>query len=511
VLESVAGISLLVKEKGMNRFALIPFFLLFIAIRLPASEFTVLVYNVENLFDVDGVALFGDYRQGAEGDYGPGPLINKLEGIRTTLAAVNNGTGPEIILFQELELDRTPYDTPSAAAFLAETEGQDLLSVMENNRNLPSELLLLKYLDDHGLTGYHIAQPDPVKAESHPPHKNVVFSRFPVTFVRQRDSLDARDLLVVGLSVDGHELIVLNNHWKSGASDARTEPIRVQNALVVRAEIEAILFRNPQADVIIAGDLNSYYNHSAAFPDLPETGVNDILGANGFESRMIEPGSANLYNLWFEKPLAERGSEVWRGKWGTLMQMILTPGLYDRRGIQYIDNSFDRLVLPGVNVDNRWGRPIAWTNYGGGAGFSDHLPIFARFRVVEGDGEAGFMELQDPTNEELPAERPVVHFERMNRRAVPPADFLAGMSPAERVRQVGELFHIDAQLVASKPARIRVGDLEMEIYSPIRAVRDSLDTLEPGDSIRAYGDLDVFRGKLQLVIRDPGWLFQTGP
>lgn len=495
----------------MSRFASISFCLLFLAARLPASEFTVLVYNVENLFDVDNVALYGDYRQGAEGSYGPGPLLNKLESIRTTLAAVNSGAGPEVILFQELELDRTPYDTPSAAAFLAETEGQDLLSVMENNRNLPSELLLLKYLDDHGMTGYHIAHPDPVKAESHPPHKNVVFSRFPVTFVRQRDSLDARDLLVVGLSVDGHELIVLNNHWKSGASDARTEPVRVQNALVVRAELEAILFRNPQADVIIAGDLNSYYNHSAAFPNLPETGVNDILGANGFESRMIEPGSANLYNLWFEKPLAERGSEVWRGKWGTLMQMILTPGLYDRRGIQYIDNSFDRLILPGRNVETRWGRPIAWTNYGGGAGFSDHLPIFARFRTLAGDGEPGFMKLDNPTNEALSPDRPEVPFARMDRRAVPSIELLESLSPAERARRIGELFRIDAPLAAAGPPRIRLGELELEIYSPLAEVRDRLNQFEPGQTVRAHADLDTFRGRLQVVIRDPSWLFTGDP
>ena len=465
-----------------------------------------MVYNVENLFDVDGVAIYGEYRQGEDGDYGKTPLLNKLEGIRITLAALNDGAGPEIILFQELELDRTPYDTPSPEEFLRETEGQDLAEVLQGKSNLPSELLLLKYLDDHGMGPYYIAQPDPAKSESHPPHKNVVFSKFPINFVRQRDSLNARDLVVAGIDIDGKELIVLNNHWKSGASNAATEIIRVQNARVVRAELEAILFRNPSADVIIAGDFNAYYNHSAAFPEIEETAVNDVLRANGHEVRMVEEDSRNLYNLWYEMDRAERGSEVWRGYWGTLMQMVITPGLYDNRGIQYVDNSFDRLIIPGVNVDPRWNRPISWSNYGGGAGFSDHLAIHARFRSVPGDGTDGFMELVDPSDEALCAKRPKVDFTRMNRMAVPSAEVLSGLTSAERVQQVGELFRVDAEVISSNPIRIRVGDLELDVYSPFRDVRDQLNALQPGERLRCFADFDVFRGRLQVVLQDPSWL-----
>jgi endonuclease/exonuclease/phosphatase family metal-dependent hydrolase len=478
---------------------------------LHGREFTVLVYNVENLFDVDGVALFGQYEQtGSDDAYGPGPLLNKLESIRRTLAAVNSGRGPEVILFQEFELDRTPYGTPDAAAFIARNRDRPLAQLLEESswaRRLPAELLLLKYLTDHGMAPYHIAQPDPARMESHPPHKNVVFSRFPVTFVRQRAKLDARDLLVVGLDVDGRELIVLNNHWKSGASNPELEPVRVQNARVVRAEVEAILTENPLADVIVAGDFNAYYNHSAAFPELEETAVNDVLRANGWESRMVEAGSRNLYNLWFELPREQRGSEVWQGRWGTLMQMVVTPGLYDQRGIQYVDNSFGRLILPGENVETRWGRPIAWTNHGGGAGFSDHLPIYARFQVVE-DERDGWMQLQRPTNEAPDAFRPVVPFARMDRRAVPPIEELATMSPAERARQFGSLFRVDTELAGSDPAVIQVGELELEVFSPVRSVREVLSGMAVGDPLRAFVDLDDWRGRLQVVIRDPAWLHQ---
>jgi len=482
---------------------------------LGAREFTVVVYNVENLFDLDGVALYSQYEQDCCGPYGLEPLMRKLEAIRCTLAKFNDGEGPEIVLFQELELDRTPYGTLDTGAFLRDTRGRPLREILEQERwgrNLPAELLLLKYLEDHGMGGYHIAAPDPARMETHPPHQNVVFSRFPISHVRQRPKHEARDLLEVGIDVDGHAFIVLNNHWKSGASNPDTEPVRVQNARVVRARLDALLLQNPRADILIAGDLNSHYNQRAVLPDLKETGVNCVLGAHGFESRMTGGGDhAGLYNLWFELPPEERGSEVWRGRWGTLMQMLVTPGLYDRRGIQYVDNSFGRLMVPGFNVDTRWQRPVAWSNYGGGGGVSDHLPIYARFRVIPGAGGEGWKELDNPTNEALTPHQPVVPFERMDRRAVPPLQRLAGMSPRERVGQMGEVFAISGPLHAAGPARVKAGDLTLEIFSPVPSVREALNALQPGDELRAFADLEDWRGRLQLVIRHASWLHHPPP
>jgi len=476
---------------------------------LSARAFTVLVYNVENLFDIDGVALFGDYDPVSGSDYGAGHVLNKLESIRTTLAAFNDGRGPEVILFQEFELDRTPFGTPDAHTFLARNKDRDLARILAEEPSasrLPAELLLLKYLEDHGMGGYAIAQPDPMRMETHPPHKNVVFSRFPVKEVRQRPMLSARDLLVAVLDVDGHELMVLNNHWKSGASNHETEPTRIQNAYVVRAEVEAILHENPRAELLIGGDLNCYYNHKAAFPELEKTAVNDVLGANGFENRMTRDGSRNLYNLWFELPFEKRGSEVWRGMWGTLMQLIVTPGLYDQQGIQYVDNSFDRLVLPGENTDTRWGRPRAWSNFGGGSGFSDHLPIYARFRVLTEPAEGEWMALENPTNEEMSPARPGVNFARMDRRALPDIATLAPLTDQERARYMGEVFAIDLPVASVDPVRIQVGDLSLQVWSPLREVRDRLNALQPGDRLRTLADLDYWRGNVQVVVRHPTWL-----
>lgn len=467
------------------------------------TEFTVLVYNVENLFDVDGVAEFEDYRE-RPGGYGIGALVRKMENIRRSLAYFGEGAGPEVILFQEFELDRTPFGTPEAGAFLQRTRGiavQDLLETEEDARNLPVELLLLKYLADHGMGGYHIAQPDTEKLEFWPAHKNVVFSRYPILYTRQRPLLDARDLLVVGLDVEGAEFVVMNNHWKSGASNPELEVVRVQNARVVRAELERILYNNPAADILIGGDLNCYYNHAVSFPELAETGVNHVLRA-GLNERMLVEEGRGLYNLWGEVPKAERGSEVWRGKWGTLMQMIVTPGLYDDAGIQIVDNSFGRVILPGENVEERWGRPLAWSNWGGGAGFSDHLPIYAKFRVVEPGTETEWKNL---TDEPLTAERPAVDFALPSERNLKSLAILAQMTPAQQAEHLGEPFRVNGRLSSKRPLRVEVAGMEMAVFSPWRSVREALEALPVGARVEFVGDLDYWRGTLQVVIQSPDW------
>ena len=67
------------------------------------------------------------------------------------------------------------------------------------------------------------------------------------------------------------------------------------------------------------------------------TGLNDVLRSQGNELAVRGP-QRDLYNLWFELPAPERGSDTYRGEWGTLMHLIISRGLYDFRGVQYVDN-----------------------------------------------------------------------------------------------------------------------------------------------------------------------------
>jgi len=478
-----------------------------------AREFSVLVYNVENLFDLDGVALYEQFKpeSGPDYVYGPRQLLTKLEAIRQVLASFNDGAGPEIILFQELELDRTPFsdvrDFPGFLETFADTTVEAMLMQDFDPyiSRLPIEALLLKYLEDHGITGYQIAQPDPFRSESWPAHKNVIFSRFPIIATNQRPSEDARDLMVAVVSVDGHPLVLMNNHWKSGASSANVEPVRVQNAHVVKAELEALLLRDPLADVILGGDFNSHYNQSATVA--AHSGINSVLGSQGSELRLIEDPATHLYNLWHELPLEERGSEVWRARWGTLMQILVSRGLYDRSGIQYVDNSFQRVIVPGA-VDARFGTPNDWAGFGPGSGFSDHLPVAARFRVVDDGLRGEWMALVNPSDERiLPSDQPRVDYRiaEAERATIPDANVLASYDAARMSAAFGELFVVEAKLDSVNPFRVSVAGRSFQVFPDASEVFDEMRALQPGTTVRFIGELDDWRGNLQFVIRHSSW------
>jgi hypothetical protein len=90
-----------------------------------STEFTVLTYNVEHLFDVDGIAVYSDLVEtDDENTYSPGHLLRKLQAISTTLKTCHDGAGPEIIAFNEFEIDFTPESTVTDyAAFLEQYRG----------------------------------------------------------------------------------------------------------------------------------------------------------------------------------------------------------------------------------------------------------------------------------------------------------------------------------------------------------------------------------------------------
>ena len=100
------------------------FFLAFLALApaLFARPFTVVAYNVENLFDVDGIAVYEEYQSAA---YTPAHLRTKLDHIAQVVARIgDNGRGPDIILFEEIEVDRTPESrVDDQAAFLRRYAG----------------------------------------------------------------------------------------------------------------------------------------------------------------------------------------------------------------------------------------------------------------------------------------------------------------------------------------------------------------------------------------------------
>ena len=498
--------------------------LLTAALALPASarEFTVVTYNVENLFDADGAAMFDDYKETGEAmGYTPAKFLVKLENIARTLKTFNDGAGPEIIAFNEFEIDFSPDSgIEDYAGFLAKYKDmtvEQMLTTKLNDeiRGLPSEAMLLKYLTDEGMTGYEVVigedKPDLAaldsddKAVHRKAHKNALFSKFPVQDTKSHSTPDARDILEVKLDIEGHPLTVFVNHWKSRASDINAEQTRRLNAQTLRERVDQILAEDPSADIILAGDFNSQYNQTKANPHLGKTGVNDVLGSQGDEATTANAAGFSLYNLWHELPPEKRFSDSYDGDWGTLMQKMIAPGLYDHRGVQYVDNSFEVVVLKGVNTVGPLDLPRRWTNAGGGGGMSDHFPIAARFRTVDDGDTAKRLALSDPGTEDAPSELFEVGLDTLKPDKLPSFETIHAKDPA---KHMGNFFRVRGKIASLRPLAIEVGGKEYLLHSHDDDLRQQLRSYPKDGRLEFIGELATHRGKLQFVVAEEDWILK---
>ncbi len=499
--------------------------LLTVVLALPAAarEFTVVTYNVENLFDADGKAAFDDYKEtGEDNAYSPAKLLVKLQNIGKVLKTFNDGTGPEVVAFNEFEMDFTPdSQVADPAVFLEKYKTLTVEQMLTTNlddeiRGLPVEALLLKYLTDQSMTGYQVAigrdEPDLETLETddrsvhRKAHKNAVFSKFPIKDVKSHSTPDARDILEATLDVDGHPFVVFVNHWKSRASDLNAEQTRRLNAQTLRGRLDAILAENPSADILIAGDFNSQYNQTKANPHLGKTGLNDVLGSQGDEATTAAATGFSLYNLWHELPPEKRYSDSYDGKWGTLMQNMITPGLYDHSGVQYVDGSFRVVILDELNTVGVLDLPRRWTNFGEGAGTSDHFPIAARFRTVDEGDTAKRLELPNPGREEdAPTELMEVGFGSLEVDDVPSFESAYAKDPATHI---GKLFRVRGKIASLRPLAIEVGGDEYLLHSHDDDLRQQLRSYPKDGRLEFIGEFATHRGKLQFVVAEEDWILE---
>ncbi|MBI5382915.1 MAG: endonuclease/exonuclease/phosphatase family protein [Opitutae bacterium] len=481
-----------------------------------ARPFTVAVYNLENLFDIDGVAVYDEYQPAS---YRPAHLNTKLRHAAEVMARIgDNGRGPDVILFQELEVDRTPESTMGdQAEFLRKYAGTTFEKMLAaplapEVAGLPTEAWLLKALHDRGLTGYTVVVGSDAAAWGHEDGnpraiKCAVFTRFPVKSVRQHPIPNARNIVEVLLDVDGHPLTVFANHWKSGAGDPVTEKIRQADAQVLRARLDELLHADPHADILIGGDFNSQYNQKQRYPEMKQTGLNDVLRSQGNELAIRGP-QRDLYNLWYELPAEERGSDVYRGEWGTLIQLIVTRGLYDFRGVQYVDNSFAVAKFAGLNQAAD-GTPIRWSSEGtAGAGYSDHFPISARFVTVDANQPDRWLALQRASDGNAPAAGPRVKRIAVDveKTALTEAQLPAGANLRDGSFN-GKLFRVTGKVTLGARPSVAFRGESYELYAPDPAVREKLRAAwTDGAEGKFYGELGQYKGRWQFVIRESDWL-----
>jgi hypothetical protein len=179
-----------------------------------------------------------------------------------------------------------------------------------------------------------------------------------------------RDILYVkgtNPKAKGDTLHVFVNHWPSryGGQEV-SEPKRIRTAEILRAVTDSLLAANPQALIVIVGDLN----------DEPT----DISLMEGLQAERLgeNPENETLYNLMF-RAYDEGMGTLWYRDWDVFDQVILSGYFWNKdKGFLFIGSEaviFDAewLMFKDNKGNLRPNRTASRDYYGG---YSDHLPVY---------------------------------------------------------------------------------------------------------------------------------------
>ncbi len=325
--------------------------LLISTLLLSETRLKIATYNVENLFDLnrDG-SEYAEYIPNTSWQWNRKNYRIKLKNIASVIADAN----PDIIALQEIE---------SRVAL----------------RDLQAQL------KKEGLYLPHLAIADAKSTTV----KNALLSKYPIVSKKEvwvTRKLRYRNILEVKLLIDGEPLYLFVNHWKSkGGPESR----RVVSAKALKRRVDELDGKN----IILLGDFNSHYDEKNIFKKNRKhndtkgiTGINDILKTtkNGAGVRLIDLQKSDkyLYNLWYELPKKRRWSHNFYGKKHSLDSIIISPALYDKRGLEYVVgsfNKFDKSYLFKKKAIYRWQQKRKSPKRHLGKGYSDHLLIYADF------------------------------------------------------------------------------------------------------------------------------------
>jgi endonuclease/exonuclease/phosphatase family metal-dependent hydrolase len=312
-------------------------------------------YNVENLFD-----LKYDHREYVE--YIPNTSWKwnkknqniKLKNISKVISDIN----PDIIGLQEIE---------STDALLA------LKKKLQKNGNY------------YRYYAFANAKNTTVKVG--------LLSKYPIMYSKElwvRSSRKYRNILEVKLNINGKELYIFINHWKAKSG---AENQRIISAKVLKKRIYKLGHNKP---ILIMGDLNSHYEEYKIFKKKRKhnntngkTGINNTLKTlhknRPVSMKNLLTCKDCLYNLWYDSKIDERWTHSFRGSKEALDNMIISKGLADKRGIDYLKGSFKRFspkYLLYYKKPYRWQRSRNYPKHHIGKGYSDHFPIYADFKVI---------------------------------------------------------------------------------------------------------------------------------
>ena len=200
-----------------------------------------------------------------------------------------------------------------------------------------------------------------------------------------------RPILETTFEIDNIEFKIFNNHWPSKRAE---ESYRVKFAKKLYDRLEKL---PRDYDYILLGDFNSNYDEFKSIYSNKRlndtqglTGINQVLNTTIGKKfvtydDILKRGKRVNYNLWIDLPYEERFSNKYRGKKQTPDNIIVAPALFDNKKISYIPKSFKVFKADYLYKNKKIIRWKMKDNTHQGFGYSDHLPILAKFSTNKKD------------------------------------------------------------------------------------------------------------------------------
>ena len=315
--------------------------------RIQKHEYTIVSYNVENLFDTvdDPKIPDEEFLPDAEKMWTPERYQKKLNDLAEVISEINPKELPEIV-------------------GLTEVENQTVLEDLVHTAKLNNQYAIIheESPDYRGIDVALIYRKDAFTEITH--------EVLPVTFPDDPE-FKTRDILHVTGKIRNKTVHIFENHWPSRiGGDEKTEPKRVLAASVLKSKVDQILANDPNARIIIMGDMNDEPTNKS---------LEEILGA-----QMPGDGKALLVNLMMPDAKAGLGTYYYSGNWNMLDNLVVSCNMISAKNI-YVENQKGYIFSSDwMTYANKSGVKTPNRTYVGKkyvAGVSDHFPVYFKLFV----------------------------------------------------------------------------------------------------------------------------------
>ncbi len=308
-------------------------------------------YNLENLFDTVHTAGKNDYEYlpTAKKKYNSFVYNDKLSKLSSVIVEIGKDVSPDGV----------------AVLGVSEIENRSVLEDLVKTNAIKSRNYQIVHYDSPDRRGVDVGllyNPQYFKLDTS-------YSYY-VDLPAEKDGYKSltRDILWVKGKLDGETYHFLVGHWPSRiGGSAASAPKRAKAAEVCRRVIDSIYRIEPNANIMVMGDLN----------DNPtDASVTKHLKAN---NKLAEKDNATLYNPWVDFYQKGVGTLAYQDSWSLFDQVIISRNILRKADDKY---SFykagiykrDEMIQTSGKYKGYPKRTFDFDRYVGG--FSDHFPTY---------------------------------------------------------------------------------------------------------------------------------------